>query len=91
MKSIFVDANAWIALNHKRDQFHDKAVKTNRELLKKQSRYITTNYVLAESYTWLLRKVGHFAAVEFGDNVQKSEVVRSIHVTEEMEDDAWHL
>jgi hypothetical protein len=39
----------------------------------------------------LLRKVGHFAAVEFGDNVQKSEVVRIVHVTEEMEDEAWTI
>jgi predicted DNA-binding protein len=46
----FADANGWIALNSKRDQLHDIAVSVNRDLLSKGHRYITTNFVLDESY-----------------------------------------
>jgi len=35
MKQIFVDTNAWIALNSKRDQLHDKAVQVNKNLLQR--------------------------------------------------------
>ena len=91
MSTVFVDANAWIALNHRRDQFHKNAIKQNRQLLKNGSRYITTNYVLSESYTWLLRRVGHFAAVEFGESIRKSEVTMLVHVTEEIDNEAWEI
>lgn len=63
MKRVFADANGWIALNSKWDGLHDVAVRVNRDLLSKGCRYITTNFVLDESYTSLLTNVGHFAAV----------------------------
>lgn len=46
MKKIFMDANGWVALNKKRDQFHKAALKLNRKLLKEKHHYITTNFVL---------------------------------------------
>ena len=91
MNRIFADANGWIALNSKRDQLHDTAVSVNRDLLSKGCRYITTNFVLDESYTGLLTKVGHFAAVDFGEKIRSSKVVQTIHVTEEIEEEAWEL
>jgi len=33
MFRVFIDTNAWIALNSKRDQFHQQSVKFNKELL----------------------------------------------------------
>lgn len=35
---VFADANGWIALNSKRDQFHRAALETNRELLRQGHR-----------------------------------------------------
>ncbi len=91
MKPIFVDSSAWIALNSKRDQFHNKAVDTNKELLQKRHHYVTTNFVLDETYTALLMKIGHFAAVDFGERIRSSQVVQVIHITPDIEESAWEL
>lgn len=91
MRQIFVDTNAWIAINSKRDQFHRNAVATNRRLLKEGCRYITTNFVLDETYTGLVMKIGHFAAVDFGENIHHSHVISVVHVTEQLEEHAWRL
>ncbi len=91
MKQIFVDANAWIALNSKRDQFHALAVKINQQLLKQGCRYVTTNFVLDETYSGLLMKVGHFAAVDFGEKICQSHIISIIHITEDIQEHAWNL
>jgi len=66
MKQIFVDTNAWIALNNRRDQWHPFAIDNNKRLLEEGYQYLTTNFVLDETYTGLLMKVGLSAAVDFG-------------------------
>jgi len=91
MKRIFADANGWIALNSKRDQLHSTAVKINKELLQSGYRYVTTNFVLDETYTGLLTKVGHFAAVDFGEKIRAARTVQLIHITEAIEEEAWNL
>jgi hypothetical protein len=91
MKQIFIDANAWIALNSKRDQLHNTAVQINKGLLQAKHRYVTTNFVLDETYTGLLTKVGHFAAVDFGEKIRSSHTVQNIHITEDIEEEAWKL
>ena len=91
MNQIFADANGWIALNSKRDQGHDTAVRMNKALLEKGHRYVTTNFVLDETYTGLLMKVGHFAAVDFGERIRGTQTVQVIRITEELEKEAWNL
>lgn len=91
MKQIFVDTNGWIALSSKRDQFHKIALQTNKRLLKNGSQYITTNYVLDETYTALLTKVGHFAAVDFGEKIRATKITTIIHITKEIEEESWEL
>lgn len=91
MKPTFMDANGWIALNSKRDQLHNAAVRLNKELLQGGHHYVTTNFVLDETYTGLLTKVGHFAAVDFGEKIRASRTALVIHVSEEMEEEAWRL
>ncbi|MGA1869375.1 MAG: type II toxin-antitoxin system VapC family toxin [bacterium] len=91
MKKIFVDANGWIALNSKRDQLHNNAVRINRELLQSGYRYVTSNFILDETYTGLLTKVGHFAAVDFGERLRNSNAVQLIHITDDIDEKAWDL
>jgi predicted nucleic acid-binding protein len=91
MKQVFVDTNGWLALNSKRDQFHKIAQDTNKELLKSGYFYITTNFVLDETYTGLIRKVGHFAAVDFGEKIRDSRIISIIHISKEIEDEAWQI
>jgi hypothetical protein len=91
MKLIFMDTNGWIALSSKRDQLHDNAIKTNRKVLSNGYRYVTTNYVLDETYTGLLTKVSHFAAVDFGEKLRLSKSVSIIHITTDIEEEAWQI
>lgn len=91
MSRIFSDANGWIALNSKRDQWHDAAVKINKELLQNGHRYVTTNFVLDETYTGLMMRVGHFAAVDFGERIRAARTVQVVHITEAIEEEAWSL
>jgi len=89
MKKIFVDANGWIALNHKKDMFHRAAKKLNKKLLQEKYGYITTNFVLDKTYTGQLMKVGHFTAVTFGEQIRKSKITTIVHVTEKIEKESW--
>ncbi len=91
MTRIFVDTNAWIALNSKRDRFHSSAIALNKRLSQEGCRYVISNFVLDETYTGLLTKVRHVAAVDFGERIRQSRVVSVVHVSEQLEDDAWEL
>ncbi len=91
MTQIFVDTSGWIALNSKRDQLHGQAVTLNKALLRDGHRYITTNFVLDETYTGLRMKVGHFAAVDFGEKISKAQTVHILRISEDMEEAAWNI
>ncbi len=91
MKLIFVDTSAWIALNFQRDQLYSKAVTMNRQLLKQGHRYITSNFVLDETYTGMLNKIPHHRITEFGENIRNSKLIRVIHIDQHIEDKAWNL
>src|SRR5690349_13616074 len=91
MKNIFVDANAWIAITSKRDRLHESAITLNRTLLQAGHRYFTTNFVLDEVYTGILMRVGHSAAVGFGELIRSVQVAHVIHVSEEIEEAAWQF
>ena len=91
MNWVFADANGWIALNSKRDQLHGVAVDVNKSLLRGGRRYITTNFVLDETYTGLRMKVGHLAAVDFGERLRKSRTVHVVHITEGLQEEAWQF
>jgi len=80
VKNIFADTNARIALNYHRDQWHQKAVTLHQSLLKQGYRYITTKFVLDETFTGLLQKVSHDRITEFGDRIRNSRVVDVIHI-----------
>jgi len=45
---VYVDTAALIALAHKRDSLHEKTVAVYKELLSRNTRFITTNAVLLE-------------------------------------------
>jgi predicted nucleic acid-binding protein len=91
MNRVFVDANAWMAIANKRDRLHESALILNKRLLQSGYQYVTTNYVLDETYTGLLMHVGHFAAVDFGERIRKARVIEVTHISEGIEEEAWEL
>jgi predicted nucleic acid-binding protein len=89
MKKVFVDTAAWVALKNERDSLHKKAQKLNKELLDSKHYYVTSNFVLSESYTLLVYRASHQLAVELGEEIRKSKLVEVIHINEEIERSAW--
>jgi uncharacterized protein len=85
---IFVDTSFWIALRNGRDPAHAQAT----ELLARhgRSQLVTSNHVRGETWTFLRRRAGHGAAVEFLDSLERSELVRVEHLTSEIERRALH-
>jgi len=50
---IFVDSWAWIALADKDDPYHRKAKAQHKKLTRARHQYVTTDYVLSETITYL--------------------------------------
>ncbi len=48
MPTVFVDSAAWIALLHRGDGLHARAVEVYRRLVSEQQRLLTTSLVLVE-------------------------------------------
>ncbi len=91
LKPIFVDTSAWIALYNKNDNLYEKAQVLNKDLLSQGYRYITTNFILDETYTGLLYRAGHHIAVEFGKEIRKSKEIEIIYITREIENSSWEM
>ena len=91
MKRIFVDTNAWVAINFKNDQAHQRAVETHQMLLKDGFSYVTTNFVLDETYTLLSIRAGRKASIQFGERIRKSNLIEIIYLSKEIEEESWRF
>ncbi len=80
---IFVDTSFWVAYRNRRDPHHVHAV----ALLRKHahSALITTNHVRGETWTFLRRRSGHRAAVEFLDALAASPRISIATIPEDQE------
>ena len=83
---IFVDTSFWVALRNRRDGNHAPA----EELLRQRAStaLVTTNHVRGETWTYLRRRAGHRAAVDFLEVVERSPRIRVTHVGEDLEIEA---
>jgi hypothetical protein len=68
---VFIDSGGFIALTYKDDSEHFTAVRFYTSV-KDVVLFYTTNFVIAETYTWLRYHASHSAAVKFLDVVEKS-------------------
>lgn len=50
---IFIDTWAWIGMADDTDQYHEAVIKQHRKLLKKNRRYVTSDYVVGEVIDYL--------------------------------------
>jgi predicted nucleic acid-binding protein len=82
----FVDTSFWVALQLVRDAHHQEA----RALWAEGARaLLTSNHVVGETWTFLVRRAGHAAAVRFVDALGRSPRVAVEHVVESLEAEAW--
>lgn len=83
---IFVDTSFWVALRNRRDGHHEEAL----ALLRRHANepLVTTNHVQGETWTYLRRRAGHRAAVEFLDALEQSPRKQVARVSETLEEQA---
>jgi predicted nucleic acid-binding protein len=88
---IFVDTGAWYAVQDPDDHWHVEATRTLRALVASGARLITSNHVVGETYSLLLRTQGHAASFRFVDTLGASGRVTLTHVDEATEREAFAL
>jgi len=87
---IFVDSGAWIALLDQRDQFHERALRFQRELARgTHGRLVTTDYVLDEAVTYLRLHAGGDAIREFRRLLAESESIQIVWTSSDRFWEAW--
>ena len=80
---IFVDTSFWVALRNRRDANHHAAAALWQRHA--DGALITSNHVRGETWTFLRRRAGHEAAVNFLDLVAASPRVVVVQVSETLE------
>jgi len=85
---IFADTSFWVAVRNRRDDHHAEA--SRLLAVHADAGIVTTNHVQGETWTFLRRRAGHAAAVEFLDALAASPRVTVETVDAENERDAWH-
>lgn len=78
IQPVFVDTGAWYAAMVRKDRDHDAA---KHFLQHNTSPLMTSDYVMDETVTLLLSRVGHHYAVKFLDMLQTSREVQLIYLT----------
>jgi predicted nucleic acid-binding protein len=62
---VFVDTAGFLALWDASDEYHERAVRLQSELLRRKRRFLTTDYIIDETTTLLLVRHSHAAAADF--------------------------
>ena len=82
----FADTSFWYALQERRDRNHAEAADLART---ERTRVVTSNHIVGETWTLLVRRAGHQAAVGFLDRLGRLPNVDIVHVDLEAEAEAW--
>jgi predicted nucleic acid-binding protein len=88
---LFVDTSAWLALNDRSDQYHQKALSRNAAIRSQRIELITSEYVVDESLTIIRYRVSLKAAVILGESLMNSRIVTVADVANEERLAAWAL
>ena len=78
---VFVDTSAFLAFKNRRDALHTESLAVKTRLLDTGKSLVTSDYVLDERYTIIRLRAGHHVAVEFGEEVRGSRLVRVEYLT----------
>jgi len=94
MRIIFVDTSAWYAIQDKSDANHNTAAIFVKESMARKYGMVTTNYILDETYTLILERIGYKFAVQFKhivDIMLNSHTLTIIRISESIEESAWEV
>ncbi|HFD40123.1 MAG TPA: PIN domain-containing protein [Anaerolineae bacterium] len=87
-QAAFVDTSAWFALKDRASPDHDRAIDFLRTW---SGDLITSNFIIDETITVALYKLGYWAAYELGSTLWKRQYAHLIYVTKADQLAAWDL
>jgi len=88
-KVIFVDTGALFAAANAKDKDHQKAKDFLTKLAEEKVILLVTNFIIAEIYTLMLRKIGRDEAIEYVEKLRNTAEIE--RVSEEDESKAWQI
>jgi predicted nucleic acid-binding protein len=88
-KIIFVDTGALFAVANAKDTDHQKARDFLSELAEEKVILLVTNFIIAEIYTLMLRKIGRDAAIDHLEKLRNTAEIE--RVSEADERVAWQI
>ena len=91
VEKVFVDTSGWVALFVENDQHHSKARRIYGEM--KEARYplYTSDYIVDETITLVLKRGNHKQSVLAGNSILSSGIVSIVSVCPDYMDAAWDL
>jgi len=88
-RTVFVDTSAHFALANEKDIDHQSAKTCLKQLTDESAILIISNFIIAETYTLMLRKIGRNKSVQYINNLKETaEIVR---ISEDDEKKAWEI
>ncbi len=91
-RPIFVDTSGWIALIDASDRLHPRAREFWRGAQERRERFLTSDYVLDETYTFLRRRRNGLAmAVAVHDLVRASRLIETAEIGRDLRREAWEI
>ena len=91
MRKVFVDTSAFVALRNRAEREHASARAALARLVAERTALFTSNYVVAETYTALLTRLGRAEAIEWGRRFRASEAIELIRIEATLDDEAWSI
>jgi uncharacterized protein len=91
LSEVFVDTGAFVALVDADDRNHQVAKRFVRGLAKRGRSLVTSTYVFDEAVTLIRLRVGHAAAVGFGERLFRTRWCRIVDIDEDLRRTAWDL
>ena len=88
-EEIFIDTSANFAIVNKKDIDYQIAVKFLKEAAEKHCTLISTNFIIDETYTLIMRKIGREIAIKYIRDFRNSAVI--IKVLQTDEEKAWDI
>jgi predicted nucleic acid-binding protein len=88
---LFVDTSAWAALYDASDKYHLYATQGVSNLVGHSVSFVTTDYVLDETVTLLMKRNGKHAAVRYGKWVLTAENIELVYIDNNIWQSAWEM
>jgi predicted nucleic acid-binding protein len=87
---VFFDTSGWVAVVDKRDALHEKFDSFYVKLITKGGTVVTTDYVLAETFTLIRRRLGPHVLLSFSNAILKGITSHKIKLERVSEQRFWH-